>query len=61
MFAQVLFYVANSKVFATYIYNISLITLILRNIASQLLCICASAAGKIAIPVTDKQFFSVAM
>ena len=41
-----------------YIY---LITLILRNIASQLHCISASAAGKSAIPVTDKQYFSVSM
>ena len=41
-----------------YIY---LITSILRNIASQLQCISASAAGTSAIPVTDKQYFSVAM
>ena len=41
-----------------YIY---LITSILRNIASQLQCICASAAGTSAIPVTDEQYFSVAM
>ena len=42
----------------TYIY---LITSILRNIASQLQCISASAAGTSAIPVTDEQYFSVAM
>ena len=41
-----------------YIY---LITSILRNIASQLQCISASAAGTSAIPVTDEQYFSVAM
>ena len=43
-----------------YIY-IYLITSILRNIASQLQCISASAAGTSAIPVTDEQYFSVAM
>ena len=43
-----------------YIY-IYLITSILRNIASQLQCIRASAAGTSAIPVTDEQYFSVAM
>ena len=41
-----------------YIY---LITSLLRNIASQLQCISESAAGTSAIPVTDKQYFSVAM
>ena len=41
-----------------YIY---LITSILRNIASQLQCISASAAGTSAIPVTDEQYFSVVM
>ena len=43
-----------------YIY-VYLITSILRNIASQLQCISASAAGTSAIPVTDEQYFSVAM
>ena len=33
-----------------------LITSILRNIASQLQCISASAAGTSAIPVTDEQY-----
>ena len=42
----------------TYIY---LITSLLRNIASQLQCISASAADTSAIPVTDEQYFSVAM
>ena len=41
-----------------YIY---LITSILKNIASQLLCISANAAGTSAIPVTDEQYLSVAM
>ena len=41
-----------------YIY---LITSILRNIARQLQCISASAAGTSAIPVTDEQYLSVAM
>ena len=41
-----------------YIY---LITSILRNIASQLQCISASAAGSSAIPVTDEQYHSVVM
>ena len=41
--------------------NIYLITSILRNIASQLQCISASAAGKSEIPVTDEQYFSIAM
>ena len=31
------------------------------NIASQLQCISASVAGTSAIPVTDEQYFSVAM
>ena len=44
-----------------YDVNIYLITSILRNIASQLQCISASAAGTSAIPVTDKQYFSVAL
>ena len=43
-----------------YIY-IYLITSILRNIASQLQCISASASGTSAIPVTDEQYFSVAL
>ena len=43
---------------AVYIY---LITSILRNIASQSQCISASAAGTSAIPVTDEQYFSIAM
>ena len=43
-----------------YIYTY-LITSILRNIASQLQCISASATGTSAIPVTDEQHFSVAM
>ena len=41
-----------------YIYPI---TSILRNIASQLQCISASAAGTSAISVTDEQYNSVAM
>ena len=41
-----------------YIY---LITSILRNIASQLQCFSATAAGTSAIPVTDEQYFSEAM
>ena len=41
-----------------YIY---LNTSLLRNIASQLQCISASAAGTSAIPVTDEQYFSVAV
>ena len=47
-----------SHVLYKYIY---LITSILRNIASQLQCISVSAAGTSAIPVTDEQYFSVAM
>ena len=43
-----------------YIY-IYFITSILRNIASQLQCISASAAGTSAIRVTDEQYFFVAM
>ena len=46
--------------YKVYIY-IYLITLILRNIASQLQCISASAVGTSAIPVTDKRYFSVAV
>ena len=41
-----------------YIY---LITLILRNIASQLQCISASAVATSAIPVIDERYFSIAM
>ena len=43
-----------------YVY-VYLITLILRNIASQLQCISASATGTSAIPVTDELYFSIAM
>ena len=44
----------------TYVY-IYLITSLLRNIESQLQRISASAAGTSAIPVTDEQYFAVAM